>query len=74
MLFWNTSYKLIRHKHFEIECQFNKDFWHWFNFHVSLSRKIDHAGFELRIEIIGLWIQISLYDNRHWDYDRNCWE
>lgn len=41
--------------------------WCWFNFNMCWSRigKRDHAGFELSIDIVGIYIFINLYDHRH---------
>jgi hypothetical protein len=33
-----------------------------------------HAGIEFQIELIGLFLDIKFYDNRHWDYENNTWE
>jgi len=34
----------------------------------------DHAGLMLEIELFRHFFIINLYDNRHWDYENNCWE
>lgn len=46
-----------------------------FNFKALLNRKKDHAGLFLELEIIKIfWISLSLHDNRHWDYQKDCWK
>jgi hypothetical protein len=34
----------------------------------------DHAGPSFELGIFGWYFTISLPDNRHWDYENNCWE
>jgi len=34
----------------------------------------DHAGLMFEIEFLRHFFVINLYDNRHWDYENNCWE
>lgn len=46
-----------------------------FHFDIKWSAKTDHAGFGLHLSVYKLfWIDISICDNRHWDYDNNCWK
>jgi hypothetical protein len=75
MKFWKYGMfiKLSQNKGLEIEGGYNKNFCNWFNFSICSDRKMDHAGFHFDIELLGLWGDISIYDNRHWDTDNNCW-
>ncbi len=44
--------------------------------HANLDTRLqgrDHAGFEISFGVLGLGVQISLPDRRHWDYERNRW-
>lgn len=34
----------------------------------------DHAGLAFSIGLLGYGISVRIYDTRHWNYDRNCWE
>ena len=34
----------------------------------------DHAGPQLEIVILGLGFRCGIYDTRHWNYQKNCWE
>ena len=45
-----------------------------FEFEINVDRKCDHAGVKLCVCLFGFVFRIGLYDNRHWDYDNNCWE
>lgn len=40
----------------------------------SLRFKTDHAGITVSFGILGHMIEFMIYDNRHWDYENNCWE
>ena len=45
-----------------------------FKFNLCWSRKTDHAGFEIGLDILSLMINFNIYDGRHWDHDNDCWE
>jgi hypothetical protein len=34
----------------------------------------DHAGLRIVLDFMRYFLVINLYDNRHWDYENNCWE
>ena len=34
----------------------------------------DHAGPKLEIGLFGFEFSVGIVDNRHWDYENNCWE
>lgn len=48
--------------------------WQWFTFEVKLTRNCDHAGFHIELELFGLFVELSIYDVRHWSYEKNKWE
>lgn len=48
--------------------------WSYFQFQLTWSRKTDHAGFLFYIELFGLNFNFEIHDNRHWDYENDCWE
>lgn len=65
---FNTPWK---NKFFEIQfvkCNdlFSKEF-EW-------TIKQDHAGVRLELGLIGYKAAFNFYDNRHWDYENNCWQ
>lgn len=69
-MFWSTQ--LSKHKFLEIEiCRQHE--WQWFECSIRLNRKIDHAGLQVELEVLGLWFDFIIYDHRHWDYDNDCW-
>ena len=43
-------------------------------FEVDINVRQDHAGANLEIGFAGHQIRFTFYDDRHWDYDKNCWE
>ena len=40
----------------------------------KFSIREDHAGFEFDFGLLGWDIIFMIYDNRHWDYESDCWE
>ena len=74
-IFFNPWFKLSKNKTLELQFgNWRKDSWSWFDFSIKLTRKQDHAGFRFYAEIIGLHFILEIYDNRHFDYENNCWE
>ena len=39
----------------------------------EFSIKQDHAGINLELGLLGFEIHFTVYDNRHWNYEENCW-
>ena len=51
------------------------DYWKLFKFNVELTSKTDHAGFRFNFQLSSLFkLNFSIFDNRYWDYNNNCWE
>ena len=34
----------------------------------------DHGGIRFDIELFGYFLNLNLYDKRHWDWENGCWE
>lgn len=45
-----------------------------FRVYFSINGKCDHAGIFLIIRFFRYNINLNIHDNRHWDYENNCWE
>jgi len=45
----------------------------YFNFHFEWSKKCDHAGLQILIEIHKFMFDFKIYDSRHWDWDNNTY-
>lgn len=44
-------------------------------FHIGWTTKQDHAGGRFIFSIYKfIFIQVMIYDHRHWDFDNNKWE
>jgi hypothetical protein len=69
-----NSFKISKNKSSEIQMGKWKDWTNYVHLNIILSRRTDHAGFEIMIEICGFYLIFNVYDNRHWDYKNNCWE
>ena len=40
-------------------------------FGFSLSFRTSHSGFSLELGLLGYWLNFTLYDSRHWDYEHD---
>jgi len=66
--------RLTENKTFEYQFESKRFTSDPFEFSLSWTTRKDHAGFEFVFSIYRLfWICFSVYDNRHWDYERGCW-
>lgn len=71
--FFCLDKKLSENKNLEIE------FYRGMNELVALGLNItfegqDHAGPRFSLAILGHTLDVKIYDGRHWDYEKNCWE
>lgn len=72
---FNKSWHLYKTKYIELESKVEKESVAMFDFHLSFTRKQDHAGFQVNLELFELiFLWFSIYDNRHWNYERNDWQ
>lgn len=64
--------------HFNIEKDSGFSFYiNWFGlFDVDIHWKIkeDHAGIGISFGLLGFMCENIVYDTRHWDYEKECWE
>lgn len=70
LLFFQT---LGKYKNVEAYVGYNRD---WSNYIMVVSnstRKQDHSGFGFQLELFGLFVYISIYDGRKWNYELNEW-
>lgn len=42
-------------------------------FELTLTFRQDHAGLAITIAGFGYDIELTLYDVRHWNYEKGCW-
>lgn len=66
-------YKLSKNKYLEFYSFKNYDSIYYFNLSFSLSRKTDHAGLNLELDLFGYIICLDIYDSRHWDSSEGKW-
>lgn len=71
--YWKNI-KLSKNKNLEIQLdRFGLN--EFFNISLSLEwNGHDHAGPEVCVSIFGYFMEIKIYDKRHWDYETNTWE
>jgi len=72
-MFFNPVKKISKNKTLELQSG-TWHYWQYFDFTVRWNRHTDHAGFNFRIELFGLYFMIDIYDGRHWDWENDCWE
>lgn len=71
----NKSFRLSKNKTFELQLDRpNPIYSEIFKFYINWSLKGDHAGFKLLFSVYKLFFFcLDINDNRHWDYDNDCW-
>lgn len=45
----------------------------FFSVKCEWTRRRDHAGLVLYLELFGRYLQIDIHDNRHWNDDEDRW-
>jgi len=76
-LITHLLFSLSKNKQFELQLEIGKccPTDNLFKCNVQLSSKQDHAGFIFEFCLFKLFFFIfSIYDNRHWDYENDCWK
>lgn len=69
-LFSRTYALPIQHKHLEINLERNSDI---IVLNLRITHRQSHAGIFLNLAILGYSVLFNMYDDRHWDYENNCW-
>jgi hypothetical protein len=70
---WYWDKRISEYKWFEIETFIDSE--HLFQLQLDLRLKgRDHAGPSIEIVFFCLGFSIKIYDQRHWDYEKNNWE
>ena len=58
-------------KCFEFQSYWCSGFSSWFGFNIGWSRKGDHSGAEIKLDILGFYLCTRVYDIRHWNWEKN---
>ena len=66
------TWQLTKHKFLEIESYGGTDDIIGFAFRFGFRR--DHEGIMLELSLLRQSINIQIYDNRHWNHEKNCYE
>lgn len=70
---WKT-WSITKNKSLEIVLDKPNECNSYFDIKISWTKKTDHAGFRLWIELFNLVdFQVALTDNRHWNDKENRW-
>lgn len=67
-------YRILGYK--TLEFQVTRDsLYELFCFSICISWEGEsHAGPRIELYILSLGFSFSFLDNRHWDFDKNCWK
>jgi hypothetical protein len=69
---WNTAGSTpIKNKYWEVQVIKNDNL---FRIEFGWTIQQDHAGVNLELGLLGYEIHFTLYDNRHWNYEKGQWE
>ena len=49
------------------------DMFDLISLHSRMDKETDHAGFRFFLNVLGLHIEFSNYDTRHWDDENETW-
>lgn len=41
---------------------------------IRYTVKQDHAGLDIWLALFSYAVNFKIYDNRHWNYEKGCWE
>jgi hypothetical protein len=69
---WCSGFRITANKSFEIQVGRFRD-GSVFEISLEWTRRQDHAGLGLHMEVWGFHLIATLYDNRHWDYEKGKW-
>lgn len=73
--FTHGTFRLTEHKYFQYQIETNNFNENPFELSASWTTRKDHAGFEFIFSIFKMfWICFSILDNRHWDFENECWK
>jgi hypothetical protein len=67
----NLGLKLFGNKHFEM--QLDNGGSEWFRLDVGTRSRQDHGGIFFEVELLGLYLALTVYDARHWNHDEGRW-
>lgn len=66
---WSGS-TFIKNKYWEVQVMKDCEL---FRIEFSWTTKEDHAGLRIEFGLIGYKATFTVYDNRHWDYEKQTW-
>ena len=69
---YNRTWQIGPHKYLEV--QFEPMWDTLFEFCAKWSIECDHAGGKLTVGLFRSWLDINVYDSRHWNYEKNRYQ
>ena len=70
----NLFFHIVGNKGCEVEWGYHKEWNDYFCIYIDWTRRCDHAGFGLNLEMCGLSFDFDIYDYRHWNSNEKYWE
>lgn len=67
---WNGLTPLP-YKFWEVEVYRSSDV---IDFEFSITARQSHSGIRLGLALLGFSVAAHIYDSRHWNYQKQCWE
>ena len=65
---WSGSF--TKHKHWEFNCYATNQL---IEITAEVTTACDHAGFQIKLGLLGYNVEFQIYDGRHWDYGNKCY-
>jgi hypothetical protein len=70
--YWCRSYQTPFTNKF-VELQFYRDS-SILSVNLDLTVRQSHSGLDIEVGLLGLCMNFQLYDNRHWNHEKDEWE
>jgi len=70
---YGTSLPITVNKSLEIQLVRFTKIGEYFEFDIRWSHSQDHAGFSANFSLFGLFFNLAIQDNRHWNYTEKRW-
>lgn len=75
-ILFSTYGLLTKHKAFEVDIRWStvKPLSTLLDCNIAYRTKTDHAGLSIFIAVFRLKLEFNIYDTRHWNHQKECWE
>lgn len=70
-VWWKAGKTFFKHKFWEFQIMRTTDVIAW---DIRYTVRQDHAGLDVWLGLFSYSLNLKIYDNRHWNYEKGCWE